>query len=94
MTDRERALKFLERMESIDGSDFFADERHQIHAMAKVIREQMAALEYYAHPEHYEERVTLKGVRPPGVMVNMGTAARAALDSTTSQLAALESKEE
>jgi hypothetical protein len=37
------------------------------------------ALEYYAHPEHYEPRETLSGPRPPGVLVDAGRTARQAL---------------
>lgn len=37
------------------------------------------ALEYYSHPDHYEERVTFKGTRQPGVLTDNGQKAREAL---------------
>jgi hypothetical protein len=37
------------------------------------------ALEYYAHPDHYEEHITLGGTRQPGVLTEGGGKARAAL---------------
>lgn len=36
------------------------------------------ACEYYGHPDHYEERHTLTGTRPPGVLVEGGEKARKA----------------
>ena len=37
------------------------------------------ALQYYAHPDHYEPRVTLGGERPPGVVTEGGAKARKVL---------------
>lgn len=37
------------------------------------------ALKFYAHPEHYEERITLSGARQPGVLTEGGDKARATL---------------
>lgn len=39
------------------------------------------ALEYYAHPDHYEERNTLSGLRPAGVLVDKGELAQKILRS-------------
>lgn len=37
------------------------------------------ALQYYAHPDHYEERQTFSGLRPPGVLSDNGDRARKTL---------------
>lgn len=37
------------------------------------------ALEYYAHPDHYEPTEKMGGTRPPGVLVEQGDFARKAL---------------
>jgi hypothetical protein len=47
--------------------------------MQFVLQELVEALEYYAHPEHYEERETIRGPRAPGVLVEGGQKAREAL---------------
>lgn len=43
---------------------------------AKRIFELEQALEYYAHPDHYEKRITFGGERPPGVLTEGGKKAR------------------
>lgn len=37
------------------------------------------ALAYYSHPDHYEERITMCGTRPPGVLADRGKKARVVL---------------
>jgi hypothetical protein len=68
----------------------FADERDELKAYntnllwanksIKEYNEKLAeALKYYAHKDHYEDRMTLSGHRPPGVMAERGDKAREAL---------------
>lgn len=58
----------------------------------KILTEIQDALEYYAHPDHYEENYRLSGLRPPGVLVERGGKARRALGLLQPLLKELESE--
>lgn len=51
----------------------------RIHELEEQINIAVEALEYYEHPTHYEETVTLGGTRQPGVLTEGGRKARTAL---------------
>lgn len=51
-----------------------------------LVRELVGALEYYAHPDHYESCETLGGTRDPGVLVELGRKARFALAKVPAEL--------
>lgn len=46
-----------------------------------VMPEVIEALEYYSHPDHYEENIKMSGIRPPGILTEAGDKARAVLES-------------
>lgn len=65
----------LKRRASTD--PFWAAER--IYELEEQIEIAVEALEYYEHPAHYEETVTLGGTRQPGVLTEGGHKARTTL---------------
>ena len=48
-------------------------------SLSDLLHEIRETLEYYAHPDHYEESHTLSGIRKPGVLTEAGGFARTSL---------------
>lgn len=59
--------------------DGMAQKADKYDALVKTVERFRIGLEYYAHPDHYEERITLCGLRGPGVLTDGGRLAREAL---------------
>ncbi len=57
-------------------AEHYFQEKEQLQSQLSLC---VQALEFYAHPDHYEERVTLSGTRKPGVLTEGGEKARACL---------------
>lgn len=56
------------------------DLTNRVSLLTEALKEAIEALNYYEHPVHYEERETMGGMRPPGVMTDRGNRARETLD--------------
>lgn len=63
-----------------EDAKLWAATRNALPTLIQALEEAREAMGYYACPAHYEERVTMGGTRPPGVLVEQGRKARAFLE--------------